>query len=367
MHKTKLGRLLTLASLFFLLTSAAALGDPRQQFAEETGLDMDLIQVAQSEVNGVELTVVFVYVNQRTFDSKISPTLRSTLLPYVGRNAIYVNPSIEEVVAQFEFFPMSIVVEQAGRDRFVPGYDAWREITAGFLAGVFQVNPAGPSQGSGSEGILILGDEIDAETPFSITYLGQQVEFSISSAPAVSATLPSGTGTAATSSHVPANVVPLADLGSLEDVLGHETFDATSLAAFFGLDPALVRAMEIAARGEDLRLVLFDLQPEIRNGALGADLIETIDPLVGTGAVMVWAFSPSAGAAFSPWHFYIQQGGTNYVFFSSASFAEITAGFLTVGRVLPGEVVAGIVRLPRGADPALPYTVFYGTTGVDFP
>jgi len=357
---------LALASLLLLMLSSAGWADPRERFAEETGLDIDLIQLVQSEVNGTELTVVFVFVNQRTFNSKISPALRSALLPYVGQNAVYVNPSIEEVVSRFDFFPMSIVVEQEGRDRFVPGYDAWREITAGFLAGVFNENPAGPSQGSGSEGILVLGDAVDPEKPFSLTYMGQQVEFAIlEEAPPTTAT--SGRpGAAATASHTPVEVEPLADLSSLQDVLEHETFDDAAMAAFFGLHPELVRTMVLSSKGEELRLLLFDLQPEIRLGVLGDDLVEAIDPLIGTGAVMVWAFSPT-GADFSPWHFYIRQGGTNYVFFSTASFTELTPGFVSRQRVEPGEVVAGVIRLPRGADPATPFSVFFGTTGVGFP
>jgi hypothetical protein len=365
MHKTKTGRVLWLASLFCLALALGGFADPREQFAQETGLDLDLIQLVQSDVNGVELTVVFVFIDQRTFDSKISPALRSTLLPYVGQNAIYVNPTVKSVVERFDFFPMSIVVEQEGRDRFLPGYGDWREITAGFLAGVFQVNPAGPSQGSGSEGVLILGDAIDPTKPFSITYMGERIDFAIApEAPA--STAASAGASAATASHTPVEVAPLADRGSLEDVLGHEAFDAMSMAAFFDLDPMLVRTMTLTGRGEELRLLLFDLQPEIRNGALGADLLETIEPLIGTGAIMVWAFSPS-GAAFSPWYFYIQQGGTNYVFFSSASFTDLTVGFLSTSRVEVGEVVAGVIRLPKGVDVTAPFSVYYGTTGVDFP
>jgi len=80
----------------------------------------------------------------------------------------------------------------------------------------------------------------------------------------------------------------------------------------------------------------------------------------------VWAFSIE-GAAFSPWNFYIKQGGTNYVFFSSASFVELTDGFLHAERVEAGEVAAGVIRLPKSVDSALPFSVYFGTSGVDYP
>jgi len=81
---------------------------------------------------------------------------------------------------------------------------------------------------------------------------------------------------------------------------------------------------------------------------------------------MIWAVSPG-GAEFSPWNLYIRQSGTNYVFFSKASFVELTENFLRVERVEPGDVVAGIIRLPKSVNANAPLSVFYGTSGADYP
>ena len=90
-----------------------------------------------------------------------------------------------------------------------------------------------------------------------------------------------------------------------------------------------------------------------------------LEPLVGTGAVMVWALSQT-GSAFIPWNFYIQQSGTNYVFFSAASFVELTEGFLHSGRVEPGAIAAGVIRLPGGVDTNAQFAIQYGTAGATF-
>ena len=338
--------------------------DPRLQFANETGLDFDLINVIQVDVGGVELTVVFVYINERTFSSKISPALRETLQPYIGRNAFYVNPSVEGVVSQFAFAPTAVALAQPGAGTMTPSLEDWVEITPGFLVGRFETNPAGPDKGSGSEGILVLGDRLDPESPFELLYGGQRVAFDLGvPTPAGS---PQGSGTSAWASQDPVDIAPLEDVSSLQDVLAHDDFSAETMAAFFGLESSLVRAIRTDSRGEELRLLFVRLEAPILASALGPEMLSAVEPLVGSGALMVWAFSP-IGAGFSPWHFYVQQAGTNYVFFSAASFVELTEGFLRTTRVEAGEVVAGIIRLPRGVDTANAFALFYGTAGVSYP
>ena len=351
-------------SLLCLLSVGAMAADPRLQFANETGLDFDLINVVQVDVGGVELTVVFVFINERTFSSKISPALRETLKPYVGRNAFYVNPSVEGVVSQFAFAPQAVAFAQAGQGTMTPSLEDWVEITPGFLGGRFETNPAGPDKGSGSEGILILGDRLDADLPFELLYGGQRAAFDLG-VPTPAGT-PEGSGSSAWASQDPVDIAPLAVVSSLQDVLDHYDFSAETMSAFFGVYPTLVRAIRTDSRGEELRLLFVRLEAPIFASALGPEMLAAVEPLVGSGAVMVWAFSP-VGAGFSPWHFYVQQGGTNYVFFSSASFVELTPGFLRTTRVEAGEVVAGIIRLPRGVDATNPFTVFYGTAGVSYP
>jgi len=360
-----MGRVVVWALLLLWAVSLFVVADERDKFAEETGLDRDLVNLVQVEVGGVELTVTFVYINERTFQSKISAELSWTLQPYIGQNAIYVNPSIDDVADSFDFSSELISIEQSGAIH-MPSLDSWIEITPGFLAGQFEVNPSGPAQGSGSEGILILGDSIDPQLPFDVMYAGQKAltPFEIGATPIVTQT--TGSPIASTQSHDPIDVAPLETLGTLEELLLHEDFSSEAMAALFELDPALVRTMVLSLRGSELRLFLVRLEDSVRSSLLGSDLIETIAEVIGTGAVMVWAVSPT-GTDFTPWNFYIRQNDTNYVFFSTASFVELTVGFLRVERVEAGDVAAGVIRLPRSVDAEAAFSVFYGTSGVNYP
>ncbi|MEN6370257.1 MAG: hypothetical protein ABFD77_11265 [Thermotogota bacterium] len=355
------GRALVVSSLFLFLATVAVSAEPREEFARETGLDMDLINVLKVDVDGTELTVVFVFINDRALASKVDPALRQTLLPFVGRNAIYVNPSIKSVVSSFDFNPLTIAVQSEGGSLLWPSADSWIEITPGFMNGFFQVNPAGPSQGSGSEGILVLGDLIDPAKPFEVVLNGQRVRFQVSATAAVVSAARS-----VTSSHEPISVPVLEDVGTIEQLLALDSVTSESMAGLLGLDRSLVRVLDTRERGQALRLVFVHLTAAVRSGSLGADLLQRLDPVIGTGAVMVWATS-ATGTAFSPWSFYVQQNGTNYMFFSSASFVELTQGFLALKALSPGAVVAGVIRLPKSVDASVPFSIRYGTSGVSFP
>ncbi len=363
-----LGRAMIASSLLALVFCVvAASAQDRGQITRQTGLDPDLVQVLRAEVGGAELTLTFVFINDRTFDSKVSSSLRAILRPYVGQNALYVNPSVDEVVSEFPFDPVDVSIETVEGERFRPGLDAWVEITNGFLAGRFDVNPAGADQGSGSEGILVLGDAIDSSEPFALLYRGERVTFDISSTPTAGAASPSRGPAAATESHDPIAVPLLEDVSSLEEVLALPDLTSESISALFALPPDDVRTTEIVFLNDEiLRLVYVRLEGPIGESTLGADLIERLEPLIGTGAVMVWAFSPT-GVSFSPWNLFVQQSATNYFFFSSTSFVELTTGFIRVEEIAPDEMVAGVIRLPKGTDPDGAYAIFYGSTGVNFP
>ncbi len=356
-----MGRIAVSILLLLWTVSAFGVADARDEFAQQTGLDRDLVNLVQVEVAGTELTITFVYINDRTFQSKISPQLSQTLWPFIGRNAIYVNPSIDRVVSQFGFNPLSISVIQDGATYFFEA-DSWYGITPGFLSGAFEVNPSGPSQGSGSEGILILDDAVDAQRPFELSYGGVRASLEIG----VTSTQAIGSPTATIQSHDPIEVTPLQTFGTLEALMLHEQFSAGAMAAAFELDPQLVRTITISPRGNDLRLLLIRLEPSVRASLLGEPLLATLDEVIGTGAVAVWAVSPT-GADFTPWNFYIRQNNSNYVFFSAASFVELTEEFLRVEHVAAGAVAAGVIRLPRSVDAAAAFSVFYGTSGVDYP
>jgi hypothetical protein len=355
-----MGRAALVSSLFVWFAVLSVSADVRQDFATRTGLDIDLVNYVQVDVGGTELTIVFVYINDRALDSRISPTLRVILSPYVGQNAIYVNPSVKTVTSWFDFSPLDIALQPDGGDVLHPSTEAWVEITPGFLSGAFEVNPSGSDQGSGSQGILLLGDDVDPDQPFDVIYQGQRAHFDLETVSAVTASQ------TAASSHTPVSVPALEDVSGLQDLLGLPEFSAESMAALLSLDPALVRTMEIDARGTVLRLMFVRLEESVRDSLLGDALLSRLDPVVGTGAVMVWAYS-STGAGFSPWAFFVQQNGTNYVFFSDASFVELTSGFLRTEEIDAGGLVAGVIRLPRGVDSTQPFGLYYASQGVDYP
>ena len=345
--------------------SCVAFGDAVDQYAQETGLDRDLIRVFETDVRGEQLTIVLVYINERTFQSKISSALYSTLHPYIGQNALYVNATVERVVSWFDFRPQSIAAQQDGIHLLIDE-SSWIEITPGFLEGSFVVNPGGADKGSGSEGILVFGDQLDATLPFDLSYQGETKAFSIGTGTPTLSTMGTAGPIAATTSHDPIEVTPVDALEVLEQLLLSDEFSQEAMAALFDLDLSLVRVMTLGTRGNELRLFFVRLEPAVRESLLGEEILAAVEPVIGTGAVMLWAISPT-GAPFSPWHLYIQQRGTNFVFFSTASFVELTEGFLRVEAVAAGEVAAGVIRVPRGVEAEDPFLVFYGTSGVSYP
>lgn len=358
MRWSNVGRAL-LASFFFALCAAsAALGDPRDDFARETALDSDLIGVIQVDVGGTEMTIACVFIDARALESHVSPSLRQALQPYVGRNALYVNPSVRDIVSHFDFTPQAIAVQGEGRERTTALASAWVELTPGFLGGAFEVNPAGTEQGSGSEGVLVLGDLIDPTRPFDIFYGNERTTFRILAA--------ASSGSTSAASHDPISVPALGDVSSLESVLARSDLTEVSLAALFALDRSLVRILDATVTSAAVRFVLIRLDESVRASALGDDLLSRLDPLIGTGAVMVWATS-TTGAPFSPWYFYVQQSGTNFVFFSSASFVELTSGLLSLERLEPGVLAAAVIRLPKGVNAQAPFAVRYSSFGVTYP
>ena len=347
------------SSLLLLWVATLAAGETRDRFAQETGLDVDLINVVKLDVGDSELTIVFVFINERTFLSDISERLRQVLLPHVGRNAIYVNPSIQEVLTEFDVEPLDLIAIQDGAV-IAPTAGAWIEITSGFMDGRFEVNPSGPSQGSGSEGIVVLEDAIDSARPFQISYRGQAVTFDIGSRPAAVPAADPATGDA-----VP-DVTPLDTITTLEDILTQDEFSDASMAGLFGLDPALVRTIHLSQHGEDLRLFFVRIEEAVRESALGDELLDTLEPFVGTGAVMVWAFT-GTGATFSPWHLYVNQGTNWPVGLFSDPFIELTDGFSRSVILEAGQLVAGLFRLPSKVDASQAFAIYYGTSKVTYP
>ena len=340
-----------------LLMGVGALSQTHEEIASRTGLDPDLFVELSSSVGGAEVKVFVVFVTERTFASKISPALHDWLLPYVGRNALYVDPTVKDVVSSFPFLASDVSVEQDGRPTFIPIASDWVEITTGFLTGSFRTNPAGATYGSGSEGILVLGDRIDSTRPFTLVYRDARARFEI--AQPVAAAASSG-------GREPVTVPSVASVTHLGDALAKGDFSSTAVAALLRIDPTLVGTITVKSHTEELRLLLVRLEAGVRESALQSDVLASLEPLIGRGAVMVWALS-STGAAFTPFDFYVQQSGTNYVFFSESSFVELVPGFLHARRVEPGQIAAGVILLPGGVRQDLPFDVRYGAVGVTFP
>jgi hypothetical protein len=365
------GRVLIISSLFFLLVGVGTLANSRAQIAAETGLDPDLFATLTVDVGGKELSLFMVYVNERAFDSGITRNekLRQILLLYVESNALYINPNVKQVVDSFNFFPHQISVEQVGKPTFIPTANDWVEITPGFLEGRFQVNPKGPSYGSGSEGLLVMGEHIDPSQPFWVAYQGQRARFDLAEPTAVIPPVTSPIPTPSVVSPRETVEIPtLKDITDLEDALTHGDFSSKAVATLLGLDPRLVGTTTITSGGEELRLLLVRLEEGVQEGAFGAELLSNLEPLIGTGAVMLWALTPT-GANFSPWQLHVQQSQTIYDFWFDSSFVELTEGFLRLGRLESGKVVAGVILLHRQVNPYAAFTIYYQTinTAATFP
>jgi len=355
MYLKPVARAVLVAVLFFLLASPLAFSDEREEFARQAGLDSDLVGLVQLDAGGSQLTIIFVFINERALESRISPALREALSPYAGKNAIYVNPNVKGVVSRFDFYPLSISVSQDG-EAFTPAASDWVEITPGFLSGAFAVNPLGPEHGSGSEGILVLGDAIDPTRPFSLSYMGEEAAFRIAA----------GHQADVPEAHEPVDVEPISDVSSLADLFALPDFSDQGMAALLGMDPDRVRTLSASVQGGELRFLFVLLDDQVRGSRFDPGLIERLDPLIGTGAVLALVFSPT-GAPFKPWDFFVKQSGTNYFFFSDASFVGLTEGFTRAGRIGEGELTAGVIRLPKRVDPTVPFSIFFGSNGVSFP
>ena len=362
MRKNLFGRGSVLLLMILLVQFVVFAGTP-EQVASKTGLDQDLFSTLNTEVNGTQLGVFVVAVTERALYSRVSEQLLATLRPYVGKNALYVNPTVEKVVSSFPFNPAGFKVSQDSAPDFIPTATDWVEISEGFLSGRFIINPEGEAYGSGSEGLLVMDGHIDITRPFTISYDGRSATFSIRSytAPPVA----SSSGIPSTPAQTPVDVPLPGQVTDLQDALTTGEFTRESMASLFKLPPAIVQTLDIAARATELRLLFVLLSDGVRDASFSDDLLTSLEPLIGTGAMMVWALSPT-GSPFTPWSFFVQQNGTNYVFFSDASFVELTPGFLRSVEVPAGQLLAGVIRLPKGIDLAQPFAVFYGTNSASF-
>ena len=355
-----------------MLAGICANGQTSEQISWETGLDQDLFATMQIDLHGVEVAVFFVYLNDRAFDSNISPGLADKLRPYSNVNALYVNVTVEGGRRQIAFDPTQFVILQFGSDPVSAVEEAWAEITPGFLGGFLQPNPEDPSYGAGSVGVLVLGESIDPEKSLTIAYSGQEqraVTIAVGDRPpGFSGT--GGAGEAATDpgyedprqGSLAGSPITIPFLSALLD----EGVQAEHLAGLLGIPTSKVHLFACGGAADRVRILLVELS-DVRladQGAIAGEdqdaaaLWDAVAPLAGTGAVMVWAAS-ALGAEFTPYAFYLQQAGSTFLFFSRSSFVDLTDGFTQTHQLAPGEVSAGIVLVHRGIDLEQPYTMHY--------
>ncbi len=357
-----------------MLAGVCANGQTSEQISWETGLDQDLFATMQLDLHGVEIAVFFVYLNDRAFDSDISPGLAEKLRPYADTNALYANVTVEGNLAQIGLDPTRFVVRQLGTEPVPLGEQAWAEITTGFLHGRLQPNPDDPAYGSGSIGVLLLGDTIDPGHPFTIMYAGQEqrsVTMAIGSGTSISTASGTerGSNVAIDPSYedprqesVASDPIEIPFLSALLD----EAAGAEEMAALLGIPTDTVHVFSCGGEADRLRIMLVELLGSLfgeepaggESGQESAPLREILAPLAGTGAVMVWAASPT-GAEFTPYAFYMQQAGSTFLFFSRSSFVDLSEGFTQQRELAAGEASAGIVLVHRGIDLDHPYTMTY--------
>ena len=154
----------------------------RQRIAQETGLDEDLIATMFVSEENAQFILTFIYIEDRTFDSRLKPELLTAIAPYRNSEAmlVLVTP------AQDSYFnPLAISFTQ---DRAVYNVrlTSIRRISESFTVGTL---PAGEV----SSGIILLdrlelrsslvpGGGLEVNRPFQIGYMGRYTaDFALSS------------------------------------------------------------------------------------------------------------------------------------------------------------------------------------------
>ncbi len=154
----------------------------RQRIAQETGLDEDLIATIFVSEEDAQFILAFIYINDRTFDSRLKPELLEAIAPYRHREAmlVLVTPSQESY-----FNPLLIAYTQ-DRVTYEVKLTSIRRISESFAPGTLP-------QGEVSAGIILLdrlesnfgpleGEPLQVSKPFRIGYLEKySTNFALSS------------------------------------------------------------------------------------------------------------------------------------------------------------------------------------------
>jgi hypothetical protein len=145
----------------------------RQRIVQETGLDKDLIATMFVSEDNAQFILTFIYIEDRTFNSRLKPELLAAIAPYRNREAllVLVTPARESY-----FNPLLISFIQA-RVTYDVRLTSIRRIDESFTVGSL---PAGEV----SSGIILLdrlesrsglvpGGGLEASKPFQISYMGR--------------------------------------------------------------------------------------------------------------------------------------------------------------------------------------------------
>lgn len=140
----------------------------KQQIAQKTGLDPNLLATLFVTDGDNQFILAFVYVNDQTMQSQLKPELKQAIAPYVNKRALL---TVLAPATTSLFDPLRINFEQ-GLARFLLSEQSIIKVTPDFGAGKFE-------PGTVSAGILLLNDGLDLSKPFRIYYGAQSTVFSL--------------------------------------------------------------------------------------------------------------------------------------------------------------------------------------------
>jgi len=196
MRRSSLGLLvLVLAGCILLVlpalpASGQDLGElAKQRIAQETGLDEDLLATMFISEANAQFILTFIYIDERTFESKLRADLKAAIEPYRGREAMlvlitparesYFNPLLISFTQDRVTYKVKWTSIRRISESFGPGTLPAGEVSAG----VILLGELEPELGAGVElGLLGGGQRLDARRPFTINYMERyHADFSLRS------------------------------------------------------------------------------------------------------------------------------------------------------------------------------------------
>jgi hypothetical protein len=151
----------------------------RQRIAQETGLAEDLIATLFVSEENAQFILTFIYINERTFDSRLKPELLEAIAPYRNEKAmlVLVTPARESyfnpLLITFTQDRISYRVELSAicrvNESFTVGAIPQGEVSAGVIL-LDKLNP----------GFTLPDEGLDVRKPFKIGYMSYATDFALS-------------------------------------------------------------------------------------------------------------------------------------------------------------------------------------------